>query len=168
VVKRAAKAVACVGLGACLAAAGCKPKPQELSGSAGAGASVPAKSTVDWASVTAVDINVAGPAMYHLGRLADAWAKGQGSSVTLRFENGSVTDGTGHAAPITATEWKGMLAMIDKTPDGKTATRALPGTAGGYRDGLGNVPRHAYYVERGPDNSIVLKVVKPLGDSSSG
>jgi hypothetical protein len=111
-------------------------------------------------------MNVAGPAMFHLARLADAWGKGA-STVTLRYADGAVVDGAGHSAPITKEEWKAFIEMIDATPDHKTAIRALPGTSGGYHDGLGTLSRHAYSVEHTADYALVLTVVKPLGDSSS-
>jgi hypothetical protein len=77
-------------------------------------------------------------------------------------------DHNGHSLPVTAAEWKGMIGLIEASPGGRTANRALPSPAKNYGDGLGKAPRRAYDVGKGPDNSIIMTVVKPLDGESDG
>ncbi|MEX2218290.1 MAG: hypothetical protein WD749_05970 [Phycisphaerales bacterium] len=106
--------------------------------------------------------------MFRLARLADAWGGDQKATLKLSYGNGSVTDRAGHSAAMPASHWKGILAMLERTPGGKGAARALPAGANNYADGLGSIRRNAWFVERGKDGTIVMTFARELDDSSEG
>jgi hypothetical protein len=144
---------------------GCEEKPTPTTQPAPSPA---APAGTDWSTVVAADTTVTGDAMFRLARLVDVWHKGADQRVELTFRAGKVEDSSGHSAPITAEEWKGIVAHIAATSGRRTAVRTLPAREKSYGDGLGTARRHAYNLEAPSESTLVFTVVKPLNDDSTG
>ena len=86
----------------------------------------------------------------------------------LTFTGAAATDPQGASYPISAEEWKGIVALAARSPDGTTAGRALPANALDYKDGLGPLRRHAYLARPEGDNVLVFTEARTLDDDSKG
>lgn len=145
--------------------------PQE-SGTAAAGAPHGTAPAPDWDAVVAADMD--GEAYIisfsHLARYVDHWHGGAVPRVMLRCDaEGVVRDEHGNAASVGAPEWKALVTEAwEFSPTGVTAIQALPAASHDYRDGLGRVQRHAYFVEAGDDWSLTFVAQGPRDNPSGG
>lgn len=125
--------------------------------------------SIDWSRVQApADKLVVMEHYTHLARYADAWHKGAKPTIRLTFRPpASVCDDAGNCAPFTPEGWKGVLAMVQESPDGKSAIRALPAREQNYADKLGAVRRNAYVVSVDGE-AFVFEFARSLEDDSNG
>ena len=159
---RVAELLAVIALGLPVSLAGCDQK-NESSLQAATDPSAP----IDWSKVSASAAEPSLNTAFHLSRVVDVWHKGKSKSVILRYEGDGVTDSEGHRFIVSKEDFKGIRAAIEGKGQ-PMATRALPAKAHNYKDGLGKAKRHAYFVEAGPDNTMIFKLAKELDDSSEG
>ena len=141
-----------------------KPQPAATGGTA----TQASNGTTNWSSVKAVDANAAMDALCALCRTADVSYGGAHKTLTLTFANGAATDDKGTTYKVTAAEWKGIVAMIDKSPNKTGAARAMPAAAKNYGDGKGPTKRNAYEVKTSGEDTLILNFVKALDDNSAG
>ncbi len=149
-------------LGLPVSITGCDQK-NGASSQAGTNPSAPG----DWSTVSASAFEPSFNAALHLSRVVDVWHQGKSKSVVLRYEGNGVTDGEGHRFVVSKEDFKGIRANIEGKGQ-PMATRALPAKVHNYKDGLGVAKRNAYFVEAGPDNTLIFKLAKGLDDSSEG